>query len=282
VVYFLDEGNRKMRLTQQQIRFFHTFGFISCRRLFNAEEMSTITDEFEASIQSIGSGDTHDGSKRTMFGGPIEHRPALCELLDDRRILGLIGGVLGEDFNYASGDGNYYAGDTGWHPDGNWGQLFACKVAFYLDPLTADTGALRVIPGSQDPRHHLRTDGMDPNKSQELLGVSPRDFPGTIVLESQPGDVVIFNHDLYHAAFGGSTRRRMFTMNVTRHCDTPQDQVTLREYLSVHSAGANDLDTGGGMYFPTMLDTASAERRTHLQQCSQVHDELFPQYARPR
>ena len=49
---------------------------------------------------------------------------------------GLIGGILGEDFNYAGGDGNYYSGNTGWHPDGSWGQLFAAKTAFYLDPLT--------------------------------------------------------------------------------------------------------------------------------------------------
>ena len=32
-------------------------------------------------------------------------------------------------------------------------------------------------------------------------------------LESQPGDVVFFNQNLWHAAFGGQTGRRMFTLN---------------------------------------------------------------------
>jgi hypothetical protein len=62
-----------------------------------------------------------------MFGGPIEHTPAMCAILDHPGTLGLISGVIGEDFNYC--DGNYYSGDTRWHPDGNWGQLFAVKVA---------------------------------------------------------------------------------------------------------------------------------------------------------
>lgn len=271
-----------MKLTDQQHNFFNTFGYLSITGMFSTDEMTWISDEFEISIQTAGGGHAHNGAKRTMFGGPIEHRPRLCGLLDDSRILGLIGGVLGEDFNYASGDGNYYTGDTGWHPDGNWGQLFACKLAFYLDPLTRETGCLRVIPGSQRPDHWIRTTKVDPNKSRELFDIEPRDFPGSIALESNPGDVVIFNHDLYHAAFGGGTRRRMFTMNLTRHCTKAEDLETLHRYLGVHSAGGYNFDTGAGMYFPTMLDTADEERMLHLAQCSEIHDELFPQYARQR
>lgn len=271
-----------MKLTDQQRNFFNTFGYLSISGMFSPDEMAWITDEFETSIQTVGGGRNHDGTKRTMFGGPIEHRPRLCGLLDDPRVLGLIGGVLGENFNYASGDGNYYTGSTGWHPDGNWGQLFACKVAFYLDSLTRDTGCLRVIPGSQRPEHWIRTGKIDPNKSEELFGVAPRDFPGSMALESTPGDVVIFNHDLYHAAFGGSTRRRMFTMNLTRHCTTEEDLQTLHRYLSVHSAGGYNFDTGAGMYFPAVLDTADETRMAHLAQCVEIHDTLFPQFARKR
>jgi hypothetical protein len=32
-------------------------------------------------------------------------------------------------------------------------------------------------------------------------------------LESQPGDAVMFNQNLWHASFGGRTGRRMFTLN---------------------------------------------------------------------
>ena len=269
-----------MQLTQEQRSFFNTFGYLHIPALFDSDEVTWITEEFDFSICEFGGGKEHDGSKRTMFGGPIEHSPKLCTLLDDDRVKGAIGGTLGKNFNYASGDGNYYTGDTGWHPDGNWGQLFACKVAFYLDPLTADTGCLRVIPGSQHPDHFIRVQSIDVNNSLVLFGVEPRDFPGSIALETAPGDFVIFNHDLYHASFGGNARRRMFTMNNTRHCTSEVDLKTLHSYLSRHSPGGYDVRTGAGMFYPTMVDTADEGRMVHLSQCAAVHDELFPHLAR--
>lgn len=271
-----------MKLTQTQVNFFHTFGYLAIRQLFTPVEIARITEGFEWSIQQRGGGQTHDGSKRTMFGGPIEHTPEMCAILDHPAILGLIGGVIGEDFNYCGGDGNYYTGDTRWHPDGNWGQLFAVKVAFYLDPLTRETGALRVIPGSHRPDHFIRQEKINVNQSQELFGVPPSEFPGNVALETEPGDVLIFNHDLYHAAFGGSQRRRMFTMNCTRRAKTPTELATARQYLSVHSAGGYNVDTGAGMYFPTMIDTADDRRMVHLEQPIAIHDELFPHLARRR
>lgn len=269
-----------MQLTQSQINFFNTFGYLAIPQLFSPAEVAQITAGFEWSIQHVGGGKVHDGSKRTMFGGPIEHTPEMCAILDHPDILGLIGGVIGEDFNYCSGDGNYYSGDTRWHPDGNWGQLFAVKVAFYLDPLTRDQGCLRVIPGSHRPDHFIRQEKINVNQAQELFGVPPSEFPGHVALETKPGDVLIFNHDLYHAAYGGSQRRRMFTMNCTRHAKTPEDLTTARKYLSIHTAGANNVDTGAGMYYPTMIDTADAKRMVHLAQPIAIHDELFPQFAR--
>ncbi len=156
------------------------------------------------------------------------------------------------------------------------------KVAFYLDPLTRDTGCLRVIPGSQSPDHYIRREKINLNNSEELFGVPPSEFPGNVPLETQPGDIVIFNHDLYHAAYGGSQRRRMFTMNCTRHATTPEDLATAHKYLSIHSAGGGNFDTGAGMFFPTMIDTANEQRMVHLAQPIAIHDELFPQFARKR
>jgi len=269
-----------MQLSEQQVRHFQTFGYLGMPKLFSADEIGWITEEFETAIQAYGGGKEHTGAKRTMFGAPIERTAKLCTLLDDGRIVGLLTGLLGKDFNYCSGDGNYYAGDTGWHPDGNWGQLFAVKIAFYLDPLTRNTGCLRVLPGSQDPEHYLRKHKIDMNKSLDLFGVAPRDFPGNVALETNPGDIVIFNHDTYHASFGGSTRRRMFTMNCTRGYQTEEDLALGHRYLSVHSPGGYNVDTGAGMFFALMLDTADEQRMHHLEQPALIHDELFPQLAR--
>ena len=269
-----------MKLTQEQLDFFDTFGYLMIRQLFSQDETDRIIQGFEWSIQNCAGGKNHDGATRTMFLGPIEHHPDMCRLVDHPSILGLIGGVLGEDFNYCSGDGNYYSGDTGWHPDGSWGQLFAAKTAFYLDPLTRNTGALRLIPGSHRPDHLVRKEKIDVNNSMELFGVPPSEFPGSIAVETNPGDIVIFNHDLYHASFGGGTRRRMFTMNCTRHAKTQDDLELARRYLSSHSPGGYKLTTGAGMFHPTMIDTADENRRIHLHQPIAIHDEIFPDLAR--
>lgn len=269
-----------MQVTASQKQFFSTFGYLMFPALFSPDEMAWITEEFETAIQAYGGGQKHDGSARTMMGAPIERTEKLCSLLDDPRLLEILGSLLGEDFNYCSGDGNYYTGDTPWHPDGNWGELFAVKAAFYLDPLTRDTGCLRVLPGSQDPEHLIRRQAINPNKAQEMFGIAPRDFPGNVALETTPGDLVLFNHDTYHSAWGGGTRRRMFTMNCIRHCHTEEEQELGRRYISVHSPGGYKVDTGAGMFFPLMLDTASEQRRRHLLQPAKIHDELFPQFAR--
>ena len=269
-----------MQLSKEQKNFFQTFGYLAIPQLFSEAETEQIIDGFEWSIQNCGGGKEHDGTSRTMFGGPIEHSPEMCALLDHPSIKGLIGGVLGEDFNYCSGDGNYYTGDTNWHPDGNWGQLFAAKTAFYLDPLTRNAGALHVIPGSHRPDHFIRRERIDVNNSMALFGLPPSEFPGSIVIESNPGDIAIFNHDLYHASFGGGSRRRMFTMNCTRHAKTPEDLETARQYLSIHSPGGYNNKTGAGMFYPTIIDTADDERLMHLRQPIEIHDQLFPHLAR--
>jgi hypothetical protein len=276
-----------MRLTEAQIRHFKTFGYLGVPKVFPQDDVQWIIEEFETAIRRNG-GVNHNGGKRTAFGAPAEQTPKLLSLLTDPRVTGILGSLIGDDYNYCSGDGNYYSGDTGWHPDGDWNRLFAVKLAFYLDPVSKDTGCLRVIPGSHDPNHLLRKNyknwhtPFDPNKSMELYGIHPRDYPGNVALETTPGDLVIFNHDTWHAAFGGSNRRRMFTMNCTIRAKTDEEMELLRKYLGVHSAGGAKIDTGAGMYLLDTVTDAPAERWIHLEQAAKVHDELFPHYALDR
>ena len=149
-----------------------------------------------------------------------------------------------------------------------------------MDPLTRETGALRFIPGSHRPDHFVRREQIDVNNSLELFGVPTTEFPGSVVVETNLGDIVIFNHDLYHTSFGGGTRRRMFTMNCTRRAKTPEDFEIARRYFSIHSAGSYNLITGAGMFYPTMIDTADENRMVHLSQTIEIHDQLFPELAR--
>ena len=136
-----------MKLTEEQLRFFNTFGFLLFPGLF-AKDINTLTNEFEQTWTEHG-GDQHDHKQRLYLFPFINQNEYLSSLLDDPRINGIARSILGKDFNYLHSDGNYYVGDTYWHSDKYADDnKLTIKMFFYLDHVTRDTGCLRVIPGS--------------------------------------------------------------------------------------------------------------------------------------
>lgn len=252
------------RLTEQQLAQFETFGYLGFPGLL-ADRAAAISDAFEAVWAKHGGGHDgkpHDEKTRSVIVQFLDQSEYLSSLLDDHRIHDIAASILGDDFNYMGSDGNFYVGDTPWHSDGYGGRggLRHIKIAFYLDPLTRDTGALRVIPGSHkvgDPwADQLER---DIRKSAELWGIPGSAVPAQ-ALETQLGDVVMFNHDTKHSAWGGSTRRRMFTMNCCQRY--PEDKLAdLREYIGHGSRFFIERS-----YDETIVRTASPERLVHLEQ----------------
>ena len=253
-----------MQLTPQQIHFFHTFGYLGFSRLLSdrSEEITAAFEEIWAQNGGGHNGQPHNGQARSCIVPFIDQHETLCSLLDDPRILGIAEPLLGADFNYMGSDGNYYVGDTGWHSDG-WKKATDpthLKIAFYLDPLTRDSGALRVIPGSHRQGEPYADWLQEKVKgSQDEWAIGGADVPA-MALETQPGDVVCFNHNTKHAAFGGSKRRRMFTINLCQRY--PQDRLQdLRDYISGSARFWVERKYGD-----TMVATAGPERMVHLEQ----------------
>jgi ectoine hydroxylase-related dioxygenase (phytanoyl-CoA dioxygenase family) len=214
-------------LTAEQRAFFETFGFLVRRQLFSAHEMAAISQEFNAALAQDRQGRPFDGQKRQVVMGLIEKRPMLRPLIDDDRIYEPIAQLLGAGFVWIGSDSNLYVGDTGWHPDAGTPDYRLIKVALYLDPVANDTGCLRVIPGSHQPPLHDNLWGLlheGPEGRPPLYRGDPRDVP-CYPLESQPGDVVFFNQALWHASFGGTTGRRMFTLNFAQQ-PTSDEHIT--------------------------------------------------------
>jgi ectoine hydroxylase-related dioxygenase (phytanoyl-CoA dioxygenase family) len=204
-------------LSQPQQAYFETFGFIVMRGLFSADEMAAIGRDFDDVLAQDRQGQPFDGASRQAVLGFIEKRPLLSSLAEDDRIYEPIEQLLGQGFVWIGSDGNLYVGDTGWHPDGSNLGYGRIKVAFYLDRVRADSGCLRVIPGSQrEPLHSalapLREQRNEAGLTGTAFGVAQREIP-CYPLGSDPGDVVFFNQNTWHASFGGQTGRRMFTLN---------------------------------------------------------------------
>ena len=244
-----------MQITDQQVRFFETYGYLKLTQAFR-DDIDWITSEFEQVF--VDRKMVHDGTKRSSIVPFIDQREKLCTLMDHPAIVNTASALIGDDFNYLGGDGNYYSGETAWHTDGfhTVGQYI--KMAFYLDPVRAATGALRVVPGS----HQIDTkwEGRHPSKAEELYGIHPREMPAQ-ALETDPGDLLIFNHNIMHASFGGSQFRRMFTLNMCRHAESPAEIIDLENYI-------NDADRFwlDQTHSELMRRTANPERMRHLRQ----------------
>lgn len=260
------------RLSKEQLSFFNTFGFLSFPGLLN-DRITRIIEEFEVLWAAQGGGhfgQAHDGKRRSCIAPCVDRSEYLSTMLDDTRLEGIAASILGDDFNYMGSDGNLYAGDTGWHSDGWHRDIVHIKMAFYLDPVGRDTGCLRVIPGSHKIGDQfsdmLQREIYQTDKSWAMHG---RDVP-CVPLETKPGDVVLFNHNTKHAAFGGSARRRMFTMNCCQRYPEHRLQ-ELRDYLA---AGARFWVERA--YGDAMIRTASPARQVHLKQCMANDRHLKP------
>lgn len=208
-------------LSPQQLAFFETFGFLKVPGLFT-DDIGTITEGFEEVFAANASWDTneelHFNDRRSIIPAFIDKSDRLRWLRDDPRVVGIVTAILGPDHEYAESDGNVFACDTSWHADIYAAPLdqYHLKLSFYLDPLDSATGAIRLIPGSNHYQSAfasvLRSDLETPTSVREHYGVDPEDIPSW-TLATEPGDLVLWNFRSIHASFGGSQRRRLFSVN---------------------------------------------------------------------
>ncbi|MEZ4683302.1 MAG: phytanoyl-CoA dioxygenase family protein [Caldilineaceae bacterium] len=275
----------KLQLSPQQRNFMDLFGYLIFPGLLS-DRIDRIIDEFEAVFAAHGGGHNgrpHDGTARSCILPFVDQTAYLASLIDDPRIDGIFASLLGADYTYLGSDGNFYVGDTNWHSDTDWSgkmrgkppRIFY-KMALYLDPVTAESGALRVIPGSQHYGDRF-AEALQANLrgAAETLGIPGNQVPA-IALASNPGDVVVFNQNTKHSAWGGSNRRRMFTINCTaRYAD---DEIPLLRN-EVAALARFWIDS---VYGEAMISTATPARMVHLAQPLAQQDHLTKEVQRAK
>lgn len=214
-------GDADFRLTPQQIAYFETFGFLKIPGLF-ADDIDRITEGFEAVFDAEQHVETHEwlhfDDPRKIIPQFIDRDERLRSLKTDPRVVGVVTSLIGDEYVYAESDGNLFYCDSSWHPDIYGAPLtqYHVKLSFYLDPLTVDTGAIRMIPGTN---HYLTNFAgslirnlQRPEDIEKIYGVRYDEIP-SYPLETSPGDLVVWSFRTVHASFGGDARRRLFSIN---------------------------------------------------------------------
>lgn len=121
--------------------------------------------------------------------------------------------------------GQRYHGSTPWHTDSTR-PVPSVGFAAYLEPLTWEVGALRVLPGSHHPEYG--------NAVAPLLAAPGslrlHEVPGWAV-ETQPGDIIVFDEHLYHASSGG-TQRLQWRVDFVRDPVSAAEQEEVQAYFA--------------------------------------------------
>ena len=235
-------------LNDDQYQHFQTFGFVILGQFLNAEETETLSTEFEKGLDLAYEHQPFDGTKRhwTRMMGP--ESPLFARLLEDERFWSVTAQLYGDDAFAVSSDASRYVGDTQWHPDHDVDPTKDCygmKFAIYLDPIDAETGALRLVPGSHKNSLHKNLRAY--MKGRELEQIP--DF----VCASQPGDTIAFDMRCWHASFGGSAGRRMGTLCYYKNPDTPEQEQTARERAEKNRKYAAQQEFAPVQYDPDWL-----------------------------
>jgi len=208
------------QITDDQKSFFDEFGFLVFRQFFSPREMETIASEAQSTFDEIYAGGREGGShgRWVTLMGPST--PFNASLLEDERVYEIATRTFDESIIGLVVDMLEWYADTGWHRDldvpGNTG----LKFIYYMEPLTAESGSLRVVPGSHIEPHETEIPDIEPLRiaadTDENYMETIRELeiqPGEVMLrsvavETRPGDAVAFAMPLLHGAFGGRRGRR--------------------------------------------------------------------------
>ena len=228
-------------LTREQLLHFRTFGFLILKGLFTQDEVEAIDAEFERAAERVSRYDAFDGSRRQGFYFRVQDGPFLSGLTEDPRFVGAAEQMFGEDV-FAIGPCSvmrFVNPGTKWHPDTVNINQSGVSFVFYLQPVRADRGALRVIPGSQRNPFH---DALREVRAKQKLGGShpiKRALGGVehvpaYACEADPGDVVAFDVRLWHASWGGFADRRMCRVGFYKSPETEAEMEATRWQLIIN------------------------------------------------
>ena len=222
-------------ITAEQKAFFHTFGFIHLPHQFSAEEMEAITGEADKLWEEQRGGGPPSG-KGQNIQEIVEKGAVMTQMVADDRVFATVERLLGPGFVWNGSEGSLsFDARSEWHTDRpNEPHARTYGFHLYLEPLRADTGCLRVIPGSHRPPLYdylLPLNEQAADSTMKLFGLGPRDIPG-VALETDPGDVVFFNQKIFHSVYGDQPGRRYLKLRFVACPETDEQIASLMRYGS--------------------------------------------------
>ena len=199
-------------LSAEQVLHYETFGYVVMRGVFSAAEIKTMQWGFEQAVERAADFTPTPGESTyaslSLLG---DATPFFASLTEDERLYGPARQVMGEGAIVWEWKGYRYCQFKGtlWHAndgDPTYGRyLYGARYQWpVFESVKADTGALRVLPGSHLPEFQWQLRRADAAGLLESIA-----DVGAVVCEVEPGDVVAFDTRVYHATAPYHKERRV-------------------------------------------------------------------------
>ncbi len=226
-------------LSPRELDHFDTFGFVLRRGLLDRGEVDALRRELDGELDRIYG--AFDGRARQWALMSTTRSPTVAALLEDPRFFGLADQALSGHTIGVACDASRFVGDTLWHADTTGPSQWGVKLIFYFEPLRAENGALRVIPGSHREPFHDRV------KQFLRAAGSDADVPA-FVFDAEPGDVLAYDLRLLHASFGGRAGRPGASVFYYHDPETPEQESAVRDQDRLSRAHIRDFHRRAGSH----------------------------------
>ena len=197
--------------TEEDVLHYKTFGYVVMRNVFTPSDIKLMQDEFETAVRRLDAISPYDGNADSRYAIVLgDDTPFLAELTEDKRLLRPAQQVFGDDailwewhiYQYWTQSGTFWHANDGDPTHGRY--LYGARYQWpVFEAVRAETGALRVIPGSHLPEYQWEL------RKADAAGLL-RDIAevGAVTCEAEVGDVVAFDTRVYHATapFDGERR----------------------------------------------------------------------------
>ena len=133
-------AGQRSSLTEDEVLFFETFGFVVLKQHFPADEVETIKAEFSHAMNLTYKDSPFDrsaDSSKQLQGVNLSRTstPYIYSLPERPHLHGIAKQLFGEDVIGHESDVNLFVGDTRWHPDRSGSDVktnrFGCKFCYY-------------------------------------------------------------------------------------------------------------------------------------------------------
>jgi hypothetical protein len=223
-------------ITTEHVEHFQTFGFVMLRRQFLPDTVERLSEELNRAFRDAF-GARFD--ERPDPGGIAGHylpvmsaslTPVSLELIE--HLHPVARRLLGAEALPSPAEAILFFKEAPWHDD-TGGDYSAVKFAAYLEPLRAENGALRLMPGSHRQPFRSAVEAFDRSVSaqhDDEIAATVERLPGCVI-ETEPGDVIAFDPRLHHASIHGRDRRQ-WTVTFYGDPSTPEEAAEISAALA--------------------------------------------------